>query len=198
MASNASTHPKPGPVVEAGRDRPLCLLRSPNQQQGALCVPALRDRPLATSASRWCDKEMAGMRRVEVWRGGVRLGMSVSAPFVWRCLSGSAVAPFPHPAHRGRPCGPRGYFGGGPVLPFGGQDVHGQCRQRCEVVAAPQRRWQSGGAANGRPQALSCGAREGLGSGADRREARPDATRLRELATAPGGQLLCSLAFSPT
>ena len=23
--------------------------------------------------------------------------MSVSAPFVWRCLSGSAVAPFPHP-----------------------------------------------------------------------------------------------------
>src|SRR5208337_1221348 len=26
--------------------------------------------------------------------------MSVSAPFVWRCLSGSAVAPFPHPAHR--------------------------------------------------------------------------------------------------
>ena len=42
----------------------------------------------------------AGMRRVEVWRGGVRLSMSVSAPFVWRCLSGSAVAPFPHPAHR--------------------------------------------------------------------------------------------------
>ena len=30
----------------------------------------------------------------------VRLSMSVSAPFVWRCLSGSAVAPFPHPAHR--------------------------------------------------------------------------------------------------
>ena len=38
--------------------------------------------------------------RVEVWRGDVRLSMSVSAPFVWRCLSGSAVAPFPHPAHR--------------------------------------------------------------------------------------------------
>ena len=42
----------------------------------------------------------SGMRRVQVWRGGVRLSMSVSAPFVWRCLSGSAVAPFPHPAHR--------------------------------------------------------------------------------------------------
>src|SRR6266851_10525147 len=26
--------------------------------------------------------------------------MSVAAPFVWRCLSGSTMAPFPHPAHR--------------------------------------------------------------------------------------------------
>src|SRR5271157_3488486 len=39
-------------------------------------------------------------RRVGVWRGGFRLSMSVAAPFVWRCLSGSAVAPFPHPPHR--------------------------------------------------------------------------------------------------
>src|ERR1700676_3988076 len=38
--------------------------------------------------------------RVGVWRGGVRPSMSVSAPFVWRCLSGSSVAPFPHPSHR--------------------------------------------------------------------------------------------------
>ena len=35
-----------------------------------------------------------------MWRGGGRLGMSVSAPFVWRCLSGSTLAPFPHPSHR--------------------------------------------------------------------------------------------------
>src|SRR6266851_5726308 len=34
------------------------------------------------------------------WRGGGRPGMSVSAPFVWRCLSGSTIAPFPHPSHR--------------------------------------------------------------------------------------------------
>jgi hypothetical protein len=40
------------------------------------------------------DSEMAGVGRVEVWRGDVRLSMSVSAPFVWRCLSGSAVDPF--------------------------------------------------------------------------------------------------------
>ena len=38
--------------------------------------------------------------RVEMWRGCCRLNISVSAPFVWRCLNGSAVAPFPHSAHR--------------------------------------------------------------------------------------------------
>src|ERR1700735_731548 len=47
-----------------------------------------------------CAIRTAGIGRVEMWRGDVRLSMSVSAPFVWRCLSGSAVAPFPHPAHR--------------------------------------------------------------------------------------------------
>src|SRR5881392_2039140 len=26
--------------------------------------------------------------------------ISVAAPFVWRCLTGSAMAPFSHPAHR--------------------------------------------------------------------------------------------------
>ncbi len=35
-----------------------------------------------------------------MWRGGCRLNISVAASFVWRCLSGSAMAPFPHPAHR--------------------------------------------------------------------------------------------------
>jgi hypothetical protein len=35
-----------------------------------------------------------------VWRGFFRLNISVSARFVWRCPSGSTVAPFPHPAHR--------------------------------------------------------------------------------------------------
>ena len=38
--------------------------------------------------------------RVEMWRSGCRLNISVSASFVWRCLSGSALAPFSHPAHR--------------------------------------------------------------------------------------------------
>ena len=42
--------------------------------------------------------------RVEMWRGGCRSNISVAAPFVWRCLSGSPMAPFPHPAHRTRTC----------------------------------------------------------------------------------------------
>src|SRR5271166_5128700 len=40
------------------------------------------------------------MGRVGMWRGGSRPGISVAAPFVWRCLSGSTIAPFPHPSHR--------------------------------------------------------------------------------------------------
>ena len=32
--------------------------------------------------------------RVGMWRGGFRLGLSVSATFVWRCLINRAMAPF--------------------------------------------------------------------------------------------------------
>ncbi len=35
--------------------------------------------------------------RVGMWRVGLRSSLRVAAPFVWRCLSGSTVAPFPHP-----------------------------------------------------------------------------------------------------
>ena len=35
-----------------------------------------------------------------MWRGGGRIGLSVAAAFVWRCLISRAVAPFPHPSHR--------------------------------------------------------------------------------------------------
>ena len=40
--------------------------------------------------------------RVEVWRGDLRPGLSVSASFVWRCLTSRTLAPFPHPARRTR------------------------------------------------------------------------------------------------
>jgi hypothetical protein len=40
----------------------------------------------------WPSASTAGLCRVEVWRGGCRSNISVAAPFVWRCLTGSAVA----------------------------------------------------------------------------------------------------------
>src|SRR5215831_17240344 len=43
---------------------------------------------------------MTALGRVEMWRGICRSDISVSVPFVWRCLSGPSMAPFPHPAHR--------------------------------------------------------------------------------------------------
>src|SRR5262245_3730419 len=49
---------------------------------------------------RQCPLHVRFLGRVEMWRGFFRSDISVSAPFVWRCLSGSTVAPFPHPAHR--------------------------------------------------------------------------------------------------
>ena len=44
-----------------------------------------------------CALWTAGVGRVEVWRGDVRLSMSVPAPFVWRCLSGSTIVRFHTP-----------------------------------------------------------------------------------------------------
>src|SRR5450755_4613280 len=41
-----------------------------------------------------------GDGRVEMWRGDRRFGLSVAAPFVWRCPSTRTLTPFPHPAHR--------------------------------------------------------------------------------------------------
>ncbi len=38
--------------------------------------------------------------RVGMWRGDGRFGLSVTASFVWRCLTSRAMAPFPHPSHR--------------------------------------------------------------------------------------------------
>ncbi len=49
---------------------------------------------------RYCDEGALSIGRVEMWRGGGRLGLSVAAPFGWRCLNNLTLAPFPHPAHR--------------------------------------------------------------------------------------------------
>src|SRR5215211_2221587 len=74
-------------------------------------MPAMRETaasaPTINAAQRLVAKQaypdhllMSANCRVEMWRGGCRLNIAVAASFVWRCLSGSAMAPFPHPAHR--------------------------------------------------------------------------------------------------
>src|SRR5690349_6603529 len=68
----------------------------PDRTCRALAGAALMDRILP-SLPLWRTAEKG---RVGMWRGGVRSTISVAAPFVWRCLSGSAITPFPHPAHR--------------------------------------------------------------------------------------------------
>src|SRR6267378_1174232 len=52
--------------------------------------------------SRHFQSPSACLKDVESRCDAVALGsnISVAAPFVWRCLSGSTMAPFPHPAHR--------------------------------------------------------------------------------------------------
>jgi hypothetical protein len=49
-----------------------------------------------------CSLKRTKLGRVEMWRGGVRLGISVAGPFGCRCLTGLALTPFPHPAHQTR------------------------------------------------------------------------------------------------
>ncbi|WP_367190429.1 transposase [Burkholderia sp. Ed8] len=49
---------------------------------------------------RYVDDGRLPLGRVEMWRGGSRPGLSVAAPFVWRCPNNLTIAPFPHPAHR--------------------------------------------------------------------------------------------------
>jgi hypothetical protein len=52
-------------------------------------------------------REIAKTGRVEVWRGCCRSNISVAAPFVWRCLTGSALAPSPHTGSSGVVTHPR-------------------------------------------------------------------------------------------
>jgi hypothetical protein len=87
--------------VSSGRD--LALVQSRHRTQCATGPEASAKRSVGSrvhSSHSSASASMGRSGRVEMWRGGGRLGISVSAPFVWRCLTGAAVAPFPHPAHR--------------------------------------------------------------------------------------------------
>src|SRR5215831_10238079 len=79
-------------------DLPASWRRPHARDRRANRVPDTSARPSIASIRRQGGIDVKG--RVEMWRGFFRSIISVSAPFVWRCLSGSTVAPFPHPAHR--------------------------------------------------------------------------------------------------
>jgi putative transposase len=72
-----------------------------NTDQGSQFTSAAFTGTLAAAGVRISmDGRGRWMGRVEVWRGGCRSNTSVSAPFVWRCLTGSALTPSPHPARQ--------------------------------------------------------------------------------------------------
>jgi hypothetical protein len=124
LGPGASVH-GPGRPVEGVQGLAAHLARAtrdhPHHCRGRL-ARALRPEPEQTLVA---SDRMARIGRVEIWRGGVRLSM-------W-CLSGSSVAPSPHPSHRtGRADFP---------YPTLGQDLRPSCHSRnAEVSLAP--RWR--------------------------------------------------------
>src|SRR6266446_6229411 len=109
--------------------------------RGRSCVATDRRYPPARKLFRcWrlTDSDWGGAGpsqsgRVGMWRGGVRLNISVAAPFVWRCLTGSTLAPFPHPAHRT-----------GHADLSGSAAIAGFCPHRTHRAALPQWALQEG------------------------------------------------------
>jgi hypothetical protein len=78
-----------------------------------------------------CQCSLARVGRVEVWRGGFRSKISVAAPFVWRCLTGSTLAPFPHPpGHRRRSLAP------GSHRTWRADFPHRRCKRNIEMTAS--------------------------------------------------------------
>ena len=75
-----------------------------------------------------CPSSRSG--RVELWRGSIRFGLSVSAPFVWRCPSTLALTPFPQPAHRtGRADLPHPALGQDITPSYTASHYQGPCRR---------------------------------------------------------------------
>ena len=82
-------------LIRQGQDRLKQIMPS----GGPRGVIALAVLALAVLGA-WTAYYTVPSGRVEMWRGGVRSGLSVAAPFVWRCPSNLTITPFPHPAHR--------------------------------------------------------------------------------------------------
>ena len=88
--------PTPHSGASVGQPTKPCCRIAQLDQRTALPDQCLHSAEAEVRPSR----RKAEFGRVGMWRGGCRLSISVAASFVWRCLSGSAMAPFPHPAHR--------------------------------------------------------------------------------------------------
>jgi hypothetical protein len=73
-----------------------------------------------------------------MWRGGRRLGLSVAAPFVWRCPSNLAVTPFPHPAVDRDPLDNYANFHLGNTLYLAGQFARAETALRRVLEISPQ------------------------------------------------------------
>ena len=88
-------------LIPLGRKRrrvSTCVRRTQAQLFRSLTTDCLGG-PMSTLGGKR-SRGKSGFGKVEMWRGGFRPNISVAASFVWRCLSGSAMTPFPHPAHR--------------------------------------------------------------------------------------------------
>jgi hypothetical protein len=95
-SQQATINRRPATIAPQCGSRPAVWKRSMDgENSNAARAGILLASPKATT-----ERQPLNARRVEMWRGGFRLGISVAGPFGRRCLTSFAVAPFPHPAHR--------------------------------------------------------------------------------------------------
>src|SRR3954469_15232512 len=80
----------PGPQSSRAGERDQAIASA----TGRKCRFNWTGRYCAVSRPYQGNGTVAGHGRVEMWRGDGRLGISVSAPFVWRCLTGAAEGIF--------------------------------------------------------------------------------------------------------
>jgi hypothetical protein len=89
------TRPGPSPQPESAGEKLAASLNQKTRFQRGL--PRTFD---AEECANMDQRQCENLVESECDAGGLRATLSVAAPFVWRCLTRSPVAPFPHPAHR--------------------------------------------------------------------------------------------------
>ena len=102
ISGQASTGPFGSLVLVRARERRRIVFSIVFSRllSSALSVFQIDDVEMKFLSANSISEFSHGLGRVEMWRGSFRSNISVAASFVWRCLSGSTMTPFPHPAHR--------------------------------------------------------------------------------------------------